>query len=169
MGHGVPRLHTVFTPLSEELPRLHPVFRLPPAHTSIPSCGRTRIPSCGRARVHACHKKPGRRPNRSAEGWSEARRAKRPIYCLCFYFLHLRPKNACQAPKFPNPLPTNNIRLSYELPSNRYTGYRSKNNRKLTRLRAQLIENTHFSHNPFVMKILQMQNACNQLNTSSLS
>jgi hypothetical protein len=74
-------------------------------------------------------KKPGRRPNRSAEGWSKARRAKRPIYCLCFCFLRFRPKNPCQAPKFPNPLPTKNIRLSYELPSNRYTGYRSKNNR----------------------------------------
>jgi hypothetical protein len=37
------RLHTVFTPLSEGLPRLHPVFTLPPAHTSIPSCAGTRI------------------------------------------------------------------------------------------------------------------------------
>jgi hypothetical protein len=35
--------------------------------------------------------------------------------------------------------------------------------------RAQPIENKYFSHNPFVMTILQMQNACNSLNTSGLS
>jgi hypothetical protein len=153
---------------------MYPVYcggaRIPSRGTArIRSCGRTHIPSYGRARVHACHKKPGRRPNRSAEGWSEARRAKRLIYCLCFYFLCFRPKSACQAPNPPNPFPPNNIRLSYELPSNRYTRYRSKNNRNFTGLRVQLIENTYFRSNPFVMRILQMKNPCNSLNISSLS
>jgi hypothetical protein len=145
------------------------VSRRAEGHVS-PSCGRARILSCGRARVHACHKEAGPKAHRSAEGWSKARRAKRPIYCLCFCFLRFCPKKPCQAPKFPNPLPTKNIRLSYELPSNRYTGYRSK----ITALafhasRAQPIENNYFSHNPLIMTILQMQNACNSLNKSGLS
>jgi hypothetical protein len=149
-GHGFPPPHNIHAferRASPPPPGIHPSTRshvypllrrdtyphLAQGHVSA-SCGRARIPSCGRARVHACHKKPGRRPNRSAEGWSGARRAKRQIYCLCFCFLRFRPKNPCQAPKFPNPLPTKNIRLSYELPSNRYTRYRSKNNRELSRL-----------------------------------
>ena len=41
-----------------------------------------------------------------------------------FFFPIFRPKNACQAPKSPNPLPHNNIRVSYEFLSIRYTGYR---------------------------------------------
>jgi hypothetical protein len=151
------RLHTVFTPLSEGLPRLRPdspfETRLPTAHTSIPPCGRA-YPALRKGTRSRVPQEAGPKANRSAEGWSEARRAKRPIYSL-FFFPPFPPKNACQASKFPNPLRTKNIRLSYELPSNRYTRYRSKNNRKLTGLRAQLIENTYFRRNPFVMTILQ--------------
>jgi hypothetical protein len=53
--------------------------------------------------------------------------AKNPAFC--FQHLHLlffRPKTACQAPSSPNPLPANNIRVTYQFHSNRYTGYRSK-------------------------------------------
>jgi hypothetical protein len=37
-------------------------------------------------------------------------------------------QSACQAPKPPNPLPINSIRLAYELGPNRYTVYRDKEN-----------------------------------------
>jgi len=52
----------------------------------------------------AVPKKPGRRPYRSAEGRSEARRAKRLIYCpllllLAFIFLRFPPKNRMSSPK----------------------------------------------------------------------
>jgi hypothetical protein len=141
LGHGF--IYTQYSPLRQGFhpppprspvlrcdfhPRVDTANRLAEGHVSRRAEGHVSCLAEGHAFTRAT-KKPGRRPNRSAEGWSKARRAKRPIYCLCFCFLRFRPKNPCQAPKFPNPLPTKNIRLSYELPSNRYTGYRSKNNR----------------------------------------
>jgi hypothetical protein len=53
----------------------------------------------------------------SAEGRSEARRAKRPIiafvFAVAFIFPIFRPKIACQAPKPPNPNKQNKIELAY--------------------------------------------------------
>jgi hypothetical protein len=38
------------------------------------------------------------------------------LHCCClFSFVTFCPKNPCQAPRSPNPLPHSNIRLSYEL------------------------------------------------------
>src|SRR6266852_5306482 len=57
---------------------------------------------------------------RSAEGWSEAQRAKRlilPLFLLLFLLLHFffrvfRLKIACQVPKPPNPLKQKEIELA---------------------------------------------------------
>jgi hypothetical protein len=48
------------------------------------------------------------------------------IALLLFVFTVFRPKNACQAPKPPNPLPVNNICLSHQFHPNPYTGYRNQ-------------------------------------------
>jgi hypothetical protein len=139
--------------LSEGLPRLPGIHPLRRGFYPL-----TPLSRLAKARVDACHKKPGRTPYRSAEGRSEARRAKRLIYCLAFISSVSAQKAHVKAPNPPNPFPSNNIRLSYELPSNRYTGYRSKNKAQALKLRAQPIENKDFSCKPFVMTILQMQN-----------
>jgi hypothetical protein len=54
---------------------------------------------------------------RSAEGPSVVQREKQlillPLLSPLFFFAIFRPKIACQAPKPPNPLPTNNIRVAF--------------------------------------------------------
>jgi hypothetical protein len=65
-----------------------------------------------------------------------------------FIFRVFSPEIACQALKTPNSRPANNIRVTYELHSNRYTGHRAK------KWPPNLVPNQHFRHNPFVMNIL---------------
>jgi hypothetical protein len=71
----------------------------------------------GRACLQACRKKPGRRPYRSAEGWSEAEgEATESIafaVALVFLSSFSAQKSHVKPPKPINPLPHNNIRVAF--------------------------------------------------------